>query len=446
MKKILILFLLFFSISIFAEGLDDLGDDTDKKTEKTEEGNNLSGLDSASEKDSSDESVNCCEKENKFNINGYVKVNMYFLKGKDYLSSQGYASPNKVKNSKIGTVSQLRFEGDISGKAHFFTAFNLEYNQIEANDNNENPELKPRIVEAYIDLYFDWLNIRAGQQLITWGKTDGFDVPTDRISPRDFTYLSSEYEDLKLAVPAMQLSAFFSNQKLELIWIPTFQANIYPSVSGITENRKESYLENSEAAIQLSGTLGKFDYAVSYFYGWDRNFDFASVNQLEYNRMHSPGLDFSFPVSDILIKGSGALFYTKDWDGDDLNIKNSYATYILGMEYIKGSSSVGIQVGQKYIINYKNANEQNILLGQEDDVQNIVTGTINLNFFPGDALNFKTLFTGNFNNKGENWAYAIQPVITYKVTDGVNVVLGASFIRQSGTKRSNYLFETKYSF
>ena len=455
MKRLMmIIFLFLFALPIFSEDLGDVADSDDEKPTKVEKTKEDGGLGDVSDDDKKDEEDNeekeedgdKEEKEVKFNLNGYVKVNIY---SDQYENSY---NTKKLQNANTGAITQLKFEGNITGKAHFFSIFNLGYNQYDGTAD-EHAKLTPRMVEAYVDLYFNWLTIRAGHQIITWGKTDGFMVPTDRINPRDYTYLSSEYEDLKLGVTSLALNMFFSGQKFEVIWIPTFEPNVLSSNALITKTEVEKKIENSSIAVQLSGTLGKLDYALSYVFGFDLNPDFDNTTGIftKHNRIHSPGLDFSIPVSAISIKGSGALFFTEDFEGEKILYKNSYGTYLLGIEYLKGSNMIGIQVGQKYVFKHKKATDATEIMLQkylyeEDDIMNIFTGTINLNFLRGDALNLTLMFTATCNMDFENWNYAIQPVFTYKVTNGVEVVLGASFQDQLDLKRTTFMFETKYSF
>lgn len=63
--------------------------------------------------------------------------------------------------------------------------------------------------EAYIDLYLDHADIRAGVQKIAWGKLDGI-PPTDVINPLDYHLpLVQEVEERKIGIPALQASYYF---------------------------------------------------------------------------------------------------------------------------------------------------------------------------------------------------------------------------------------------
>jgi hypothetical protein len=95
------------------------------------------------------------------------------------------------KNYDLTNVfAQFALKGKYSGKHTVFNAevwflgghhFGEFYNRLE-------------IMEAYAGYVSDKFDFIAGNQIVKWGRTDGFS-PTDNISPRDYFFLTSDMDD-----------------------------------------------------------------------------------------------------------------------------------------------------------------------------------------------------------------------------------------------------------
>ncbi len=51
--------------------------------------------------------------------------------------------------------------------------------------------------EAYADLYLGDFDLRAGQQIIAWGRADGIN-PTNNLTPQDYFVRSPEPDDIRM--------------------------------------------------------------------------------------------------------------------------------------------------------------------------------------------------------------------------------------------------------
>jgi len=85
---------------------------------------------------------------------------------------------------------------------------------------------RPR--EAYIDFYLDKYDIRAGRQIITWGRTDGGFI-SDIITPVDLTeFLTQDFNDIKMGVTALNITRYFGSNIAQFILNPVFNSNKIP--------------------------------------------------------------------------------------------------------------------------------------------------------------------------------------------------------------------------
>ncbi|MFO8233784.1 MAG: hypothetical protein R6U04_00070, partial [Bacteroidales bacterium] len=66
-----------------------------------------------------------------------------------------------------------------------------------------NEELDYGMREAYIDLFFDKVDISLGKQQIIWGKADGVFI-TDVVSPKDLReFLLPEFEEIRMGITSL---------------------------------------------------------------------------------------------------------------------------------------------------------------------------------------------------------------------------------------------------
>jgi hypothetical protein len=74
--------------------------------------------------------------------------------------------------------------------------------------------------EAFVDIFFDRVDLRLGHQIIAWGRTDGAFV-TDLLAPLDLSeFFAQPFEDLRLGVTALQATVYAGNAEVTAITIP----------------------------------------------------------------------------------------------------------------------------------------------------------------------------------------------------------------------------------
>ncbi|MEM9998618.1 MAG: DUF1302 family protein [Bacteroidota bacterium] len=81
---------------------------------------------------------------------------------------------------------------------------------------------------AWIDVFFDALDLRIGRQPLVWGQADGAFV-TDVLMPLDLSeFLAQDPEDLRLGVVAARATAFLGDFELDGVWMPRTPVSVLP--------------------------------------------------------------------------------------------------------------------------------------------------------------------------------------------------------------------------
>jgi hypothetical protein len=309
-----------------------------------------------------------------------------------------------------------------------YAKFNLNYDAIdeirEKSQNLKDPTYTPLILdEVYLKAFIGQVNIEAGLRKLAWGKADS-PGPLDITNPMDYSDLRNitDVKSIKIARPMIHITwnaGTFS--KLEGVFIPNFaghrydlegrwqpsQAKDMPStiVSGISSMAMKKFapllvsnpsliplftgvqnnllssvdidrfnlnysssgtLENYQAGLRFTTTIGSADIGTQYFYGhlFRPNFtltgvdvfldDLASgiigdyppltVNPLytgnpdlispiiKYNRYHQIGIDYAQVLFGFNIRAEAAIHITEDLSGDDGAVQNPFIGWSLGFD------------------------------------------------------------------------------------------------------------------
>lgn len=113
-----------------------------------------------------------------------------------------------------------------------FFGFNNMDTLYEIHDRGELDRFNLQLDAAYIqvrELFFDWLDLRAGRMVVNWGTADQFN-PTDNISPKDF----SDPINFSAKVPnqMVELTAYPTDwMTLSLVYVPLFKPAQLPDSS-----------------------------------------------------------------------------------------------------------------------------------------------------------------------------------------------------------------------
>ncbi|AEB12822.1 DUF1302 family protein [Marinithermus hydrothermalis] len=237
--------------------------------------------------------------------------------------------------------------------------------------------------DAYATVYLEGLDLAVGQQVVSWGSTDGIN-PVDALNPRDLRMPFADPQAQKLAVPMVR-ATFYPDEEgryqLEAVLVPTFTPStppapewapaqplppLAPGVVGVNPPETllpEPELENVQFGLRATGNfdvLEGFDASVVLYRGFRHtptakaperlyladqdpdgdptNGPFVLQPRLGYDRIHLIGLDFSaglsfLEVEGVVVRGEAAYAFTEDPEGTDPYVANPYAQAVLGAEY-----------------------------------------------------------------------------------------------------------------
>jgi Protein of unknown function (DUF1302) len=280
------------------------------------------------------------------------------------------------------TRLKIEFLSAFSEKSAFFTRTYFVKN-AEMYDDSET-ELITNLQEAYIDFYSDWLTIRAGRQLMTWGKADELN-PTDILNSQDMTNILEDKIIRKKGLFAFKSNIVVSDFEIETIWKPEHQSFDLPPKYSRWSFFSEPYgtssspppteiipgngFDHTEWGIALSRTVSMFDFTLNWFDGWDnipspiRTIDptnnISTVTSLIYGRTKMIGGSFAGSINSFGFWGEGAYFITKDSEGIDPDIKNPYVHLVIGSDYtFFGGAKANVQYIQEFITKIDGDNER----------------------------------------------------------------------------------------
>jgi len=333
---------------------------------------------------------------------------------------------------------RLTLEGDYDGKIldprheRVFAAIDKVY-------RDDTPVLK--VDEAYLDLFTGKADLRIGIQKFAWGRLDEIN-PTDNLNTEDVTDpVLREESERKQGVPAVKANIYTNIVNCELAWIPRYlpyrlpgpNERWFPPVLRVPETIETNSifgpvpvnatyadidlpaltLDNSEAGVRLSRSIGGWELSVSYFSGFDSMPVFAVPTELvveltdpatlqtsiqanltarpQLKRMQVYGADFSTTLGGFTIRGEGAYFKDKcfvrtaesiypEFITTDLQqnlmekfLNTYYATgarrqsfsmdpamtirkdalkYGLGIDYVRGDATISLQIIEERVLDY----------------------------------------------------------------------------------------------
>jgi hypothetical protein len=87
--------------------------------------------------------------------------------------------------------------------------------------------------DSYVRYRGENLRVTLGAQTVIWGRIDEI-PPTDRMSVPDLTrFILDDLQDRRRARPLLRLEGFQGNNKVDLVWYPTFRGAELPDTDSI---------------------------------------------------------------------------------------------------------------------------------------------------------------------------------------------------------------------
>lgn len=371
--------------------------------------------------------------------------------------------PYDFMSSRSRFRAEIRGEKDRSG---FFVSLN-------ANHHNLLPERTfIELRELYLEYAGQNWDLRAGRQIIIWGVADGMKI-TDIISAMDLTeFLAREYDDIRMPVDALKFRAFRNNFKVEMVFIPVFNASVIPvspenpwSVLPASTDgpvvvlgeavKPENRLSNSEIGGRASFYFSGFDVSVASLYTWNkfpvfRNELTSGMDTLamhpEHHRLTMVGIDLSKPLGSLVIRGeagyfSGEHFPTEMEGKASMLVRKPVIRFLAGIDWYPGSGwTLTGQYAHTCILNFENDLDCNAhtFLATLGISKKLLNSTLSLSTFGYvDLTNL-----GFFNRTG----------LDYSLSDQIHLCLGIDLFAGEGGMFGTYAdnseiwIKVKYSF
>ncbi len=372
------------------------------------------------------------------------------------------------------SIMQNTFNFNIEGSKNNI-AFKVNPYVYQYNDSNE---LTFGLREAYMDMYFNMMDLRLGKQQIVWGKADGVFI-TDIVSPKNLSeFLLPDFEEIRIGVTSLKLDFYTGDNTLEVVWIPIFTPTTLPENSSIWSVNMGDKLDlpvtptfdyskmsvskkfrNSEIFTKYSIMTSLIDFEIMGGYAYNDDFTPHITKQInpathqltgitvtpEYHRVSIGGGSFSTTLLGVVLRGEGAYyngkyFLTSDPRAADGVVPKGSVNYLVGLDFSLFDIKLSGQFIQQIILDYSSD-----LIDEE--YQNTATALMRKTFFR-ETLRLELFGYFGLTDKDS----LIRPKIYYNFADGFDLILGANIFSGDkgmfGQYNNNDMIYTKikYSF
>lgn len=297
-----------------------------------------------------------------------------------------------------------------------------------------------RLPEAVWQHRWSWLDLRVGQQRITWGKADGIN-PTDFFTPHDYTVLLPMEADQRLSVPAVRADAALSESlTLSLVTQPIFIDSKLPSLPGMSIGTRNPGDFAPQVGVRLASAGDSLDWSVSAFHGYlkqpllDGTFMTGATEPTlfwQYPRLDAVGADiahnfgkFGFRAEVAWLEPSsedgrsrihrhGFLVTGVDRGGENWNVNaQAIARFTPRVADIRTTDPLAAMVDTENAINY----------GQLHRTQFGLTSRL-AHSWMDQALQTEVLVVGYFQPS----TFLIRPLVGYALNDTQRLTIGGEY-------------------
>jgi hypothetical protein len=384
------------------------------------------------------------------NINGYGR-GMAFIGGDDLAGS--------VLMSELSLKTQMDYKN-----AYLYSDVRLRLGESLGEEIS-----LLQIKELYAGYKGEKLDILLGDQIIVWGRTDGFS-PNDHLNSSDYFFLTSEPDDQRLPNFMLRTTYRFAPQiSLDLIAIPVYKPSVYRyELFDMGDNAQfsdvlvpEKTYENGSLAGRLNMEFSGVGTSLYGFYGYDPFYGFSldtvdwstGTPMINYQprsyRKTTVGADFDLIVKSAILRGEFAYTFTEDYE-ENMYVPNPDLSYVLSLEYNIGTISAIAQYIGKYTFFFEELQEPVLLdptnplaqmayanemityssnffnrhiFYQQEEMNHAISLILNGRFFY-DILSIE--LAGYYNLTSEE--YMVRPKLSYDISDRLKVAVGGYFM------------------
>ena len=223
----------------------------------------------------------------------------------------------------------------------------------------EDADVTGELREAFVDLRVGRLDVRAGRQIIAWGRADGVN-PTDTLSGHDLTLLVPDDADRRLGATAVRASYYLGNASLTGVWLPEFRGHEFalpPPPAGVVFVREDDRWPADQWALRVEQTGGAVDWSLSYFRGKDMAPDLSvdavamSGILLSHHRVNLFGADMAANLGRFGLRAEAAYVATEDPRNADPFTKNPFVFVVAGTDRTWGGRlNLNVQYLFRYVL------------------------------------------------------------------------------------------------
>jgi len=336
------------------------------------------------------------------------------------------------------------------------------------------PDTTGELREAFVDVRRNRLDVRAGRQILAWGRADGVN-PTDNLTGEDLTLLAPDDDDRRLGTVAVRISYYFGDVSVSGYLLPEFRGHRFPLPSpppGLTFSRDAPDWPGDQWAVRVEQTGRAIDWSLSYFDGLDLLPDLglpaaaassraADVIAISHHRVRILGADMAAAAGRFGLRAEGAYVHTEDPNGRDPSIKNPFVFLVAGTDRtVREHLNLNVQYLFRFVREFSAIDRSLPPLEAAVAAQQAVLGSQTHRFQHGasfraayqwlhDTLEAECAAAGYVEPRG----LAIRPKVTYAVTDHWKAVVGAEIFGGQPASifgllepNSTVYFEARWSF
>lgn len=306
--------------------------------------------------------------------------------------------------------------------------------------------------ETYADVYgflLPNLDLRLGKQRIAWGRADRLN-PTDNLNPNDFSDLIRFHE--RLPTWAAKGTYYAGPVKITGVWVPTLTPILLPRGGArlfLGEEAAQAQgqvrlpdpeLGNGMAALKVESRLGRWDYSVSYFTGYD---DVPVLRQVALGPKPSDvQLDFGFPRMQVLgadvatdlwgagLWGEAGVFWpeestTRTVAGPSVREQvtlegDTYVKFTVGGDYtFPGGLYANLQWMRGFFTERGAGALHDYLVGEVE--RDVLGGDVKLSLTGAWEV-------GTWDDVQGSYGYVLRPELTYQAIDNLELNVGSFFV------------------
>jgi hypothetical protein len=406
------------------------------------------------------------KKTSRLSLNGYLKLSSTVCTAHESPES---GTPDWRGLSKLKTEAQIDLDLLIHSSWHAFVRGRGDYDfvyAIKGRDDYPDDFLKEyekelELREAYVTGRInDRLDIRAGRQIVVWGKSDYIRV-TDVLNPLDYREFGlTDIKDLRLPLTMTRVDLYggpfslsgIAIHEIRFNKIPEYGSDYYPVDTRLPEEEVPGDGgSHTEFGVALNGTFRGWDMALygARVYDDNAHFVWESYAPLQKHALlHMGGASANVALGNWLFKAEGA--YIDGLEFFNVQDKTYSRTDLLaGIEYYGfRQTTLALEAANRHINGFDRVLSQPIDEARKDEFSSVFRASRN---FLNETLSIE-LLAYMFGHRGEDGSFQ-RLKTTYTVTDNLEIAGGfinycsgdLPWFRRMGDNDRIFL-DLKYSF